>query len=436
MTSSESSQIRFGLRNFKAFRYLEELELKPLTLLVGANSVGKSSILQSLLLLKQTTMRPPESGGLRFNGSLVKLGNFETVISDFDKEKRLEYNIEVVGNASCRLELSFGVDSKKHNSLDIHITEGPCELSIEMDEDVVVGITFVMAGQPIPVSGFEFADFWPEIIYLEHSGLKKIESLREWPGLKRIRTLIDRQLRYLGPVRADPRPFYPIGEEPILGTRGKGAIPYLLQKRDDRIRYSADPSGELREGPLLEAINVWLAHMEITTSLTIERVESVAYTAAMRAPSVSGRSVNLAQVGFGISQLLPVLILGLKNPPNGFLLFEQPEIHLHPRLQSGLGDFLLGVSHAGRTVMVETHSDHLINRIRRRIAEDTTGKLAEMVQILFVHPGTDDNPSSYVEPLSVDESGAIINCPPDFFSEASDEAFAILNARRKKRQTP
>jgi predicted ATPase len=82
--------------------------------------------------------------------------------------------------------------------------------------------------------------------------------------------------------------------------------------------------------------------------------------------------------------------------------------------------------------MVETHSDHLVNRIRRRIAEDETGTLASMVQILFVHAGTEDNPSSYVEPLQVDESGTIINCPPDFFSEAPDEAFAILQAQRRK----
>jgi predicted ATPase len=263
-----------------------------------------------------------------------------------------------------------------------------------------------------------------------------VQPLHAWVGFNRIRTLIDRQLRYLGPVRADPRPFYPVEDEPILGTRGKGAIPYLLKRRHDKVRYAAGPSGEIREGKLLEAINEWLAHMQVTTSLTIEPLESVAYTAAVRTPSVTGRSVNLAQVGFGISQLLPVLILGLKNPADGFLLFEQPEIHLHPRLQGGLGDFLIGVARAGRTVMVETHSDHLVNRVRRRIAEDTTGKLAEMVQILFVHAGTEDDPGSYVEPLSIDESGAIVNCPADFFSESSDEAFAILNARRKKRQTP
>jgi predicted ATPase len=176
--------------------------------------------------------------------------------------------------------------------------------------------------------------------------------------------------------------------------------------------------------------------MQVTPRLTIEPLESIAYTAAVQSRSVAGRPVNLAQVGFGVSQLLPVLVMGLRQPADGWLLFEQPEIHLHPRLQAELGDFLLCVARAGNGVMVETHSEHLVNRLRRRIAEDETGVLAKLVQILFVHAGTEGNPSSYVEPLDVDESGAIVGCPPDFFPEAADEALAIIRARQRKSGRP
>lgn len=265
---------------------------------------------------------------------------------------------------------------------------------------------------------------------LHHFPTELFPSLDE--PLKTLRTNLEDRLEYLGPLRADPRPFYPVEDEPDIGLRGEGVIPYLLQHQHDVVNYIPGPSEEIQRADLLNAVNAWLTRMNVTTRLTIDPLESIAYTAAVQSQATPGKSVNLAQVGFGISQILPVLVTGLKNPSDAWLLLEQPEIHLHPRLQGELGDFLLCAAKAGKTIMVETHSDHLVNRIRRRIAEDETGNLASMVQILFVHAGTDDNPSSYVEPLQVDESGTIINCPPDFFSEAPDEAFAILQAQRRK----
>ncbi|HSN97305.1 MAG TPA: AAA family ATPase, partial [Candidatus Nanopelagicales bacterium] len=202
------------------------------------------------------------------------------------------------------------------------------------------------------------------------------------------------------------------------------------------VRYAPSPGAEPREATLLEALNDWLERMQVTPSLTIEPLEHIVYTAAVQSRSVTSRPVNLAQVGFGVSQLLPVLVMGLKQPQDAWVLFEQPEIHLHPRLQAELGDFLLSIAGGGKTMFVETHSDHLVNRIRRRIAEDETGTLSRLVQILFVHAGTEENPSSYVETLQVDESGVIVNCPPDFFPEAADEAFAILRARQRKSGRP
>jgi predicted ATPase len=199
-----------------------------------------------------------------------------------------------------------------------------------------------------------------------------------FPSLRRPLNILSNdledRLEYLGPVRADPRPFYPIDDDPDIGLRGEGVIPYLLQHQRDVVEYVREPSEELLQEPLLEAINAWLRRMNVTTRLTIDPLEAIAYTAAIQSRAAPGKSVNLAQVGFGISQLLPVLVAGLKNPSDAWLLLEQPD----------------------------------------------------------VHAGTDDNPSSYVEPLQVDESGTIINCPPDFFSEAPDEAFAILQAQRRK----
>jgi len=124
---------------------------------------------------------------------------------------------------------------------------------------------------------------------------------------------------------------------------------------------------------------------------------------------------------------------GLRSAEQSILIFEQPEIHLHPRLQSNLADFLLNIALSGRRVIVETHSDYLINRLRRRIAEDESDRIRDKVSVLFVRPPLEDQ-GAVIEPLSVDSYGVIENWPPDFLPESGDEAEAIIRASLKKRK--
>jgi predicted ATPase len=469
---------RFGLRNFKAFHYLEDIELKPLTVLVGANSSGKSSIFQALLLLKQSSEAGRSSGVLKFNGELTKLGNFSTIISDFDPGRVLEYRFTVElssgwalregfpngpvdasrpspakAPASSEVTFRFASDARTREALVrgcsiITRLPSPSDDSqtvvLESDE-ATPQFTVRNLHSPFkdavgPYIGVAYSGFWPsDLEWLQDVGFGPVRAhyaLSAFPALATPRDVLKEwlvdELEYLGPLRADPRPFYPMEEEPALGTRGEGTVPYLLRRQHDIVHYASSHAGELQMSTLLEAVNHWLSRMGVTTHLAIEPVESIAFTAAVQSISSTKKSVNLSQVGFGISQILPVLVMGLKGPDDGWLLFEQPEIHLHPRLQGELADFFLATAHAGKTVMVETHSDHLVSRLRRRIAEDESGELAKMVQILFVHAGTPDNPSSYAEPLTVDVSGNILNWPADFFSETADEAFAILESRRRR----
>ncbi|MEO7328227.1 MAG: AAA family ATPase [Minicystis sp.] len=467
--SSSGRVTRFGLRNFKAFHYLEDIELKPLTVLVGANSSGKSSIFQALLLLKQSSEAGRSSGLLKFDGEWTKLGSFANVVSDFDISRDIEFRFETTTDVpkmpwsgtgpsvqwvglKSDIRFVFGANQDptqvvlRRSSIRSHplgSVENSNPVAIEyrsggpLHENIYLS-SFDPPAKIDKVSGVNVDKFWLESLDLVMQVGDKELKLPSVPipvevfgPTAALRHLIEQQLEYLGPIRADPRAFYPIEEDLRIGSRGEGTIPYLLKQQHDLVSYAPSPVDALRGAPLLEAVNDWLRRMKVTSHLTIDPIEPIAYTAAIQT-SATKKSVNLSQVGFGISQLLPVLVMGLKGPPDAWLLFEQPESQLHPRLQAEIGDFFLATARAGKTVMVETHSDHLVNRLRRRIAEDETGELARMVQILFVHAGTPDDPSSYVEPLAVDESGMIVNCPPDFFSETADEAFAILNARRKR----
>jgi len=141
----------------------------------------------------------------------------------------------------------------------------------------------------------------------------------------------------------------------------------------------------------------------------------------------------ITEVGFGVSQILPIITLGLLSPTDSILIFEQPEIHLHPRAQAGLAEFLLCLARTGRRILVETHSDHLINRLRRRAAEDETDTFGAMVNILFVTPPTTDGEGAKIERARINKYGDIENWPPSFLADAAQDARAIMLAGSNKR---
>jgi predicted ATPase len=141
----------------------------------------------------------------------------------------------------------------------------------------------------------------------------------------------------------------------------------------------------------------------------------------------------LTAVGVGVSQVLPVLTLCLLSDPGSLIILEQPELHLHPATQQLLADFFLACARSGRQLLVETHSDHLVSRIRRRIAEDRSGVVKELATIVFAeqHPAEG---TSY-RPIEVSDYGSVEDWPEGFFDQAATEAQAILKeavARRKE----
>jgi predicted ATPase len=126
-----------------------------------------------------------------------------------------------------------------------------------------------------------------------------------------------------------------------------------------------------------------------------------------------------------------VAILSAK--PGALLLLENPEAHLHPKGQAVLAELMVRAAKCGVQIVVETHSDHLINRLRRLVAEDLSNELAGLINILFVQQ-SDDQRSSYIEPLRLNEEGQIENWPPNFLIETAEDARAIVKAGIAKRR--
>jgi predicted ATPase len=243
-----------------------------------------------------------------------------------------------------------------------------------------------------------------------------------------------KRIWYLGPLRDNPKAIYelpPVPEETDVGTRGEFTAAVLQYHHAD-IVICPLPGPELRpvELSLGEAVGRWLDHMGLIEKITTRDRGKIGTELALHLPQVE-RTLDLTNVGVGVSQLLPSVVMGLLSSPGSTLLMEQPELHLHPKVQSILADFLIGLAKTGRQCIVETHSEYLVNRLRRRIAESTGDSVQKLVQIYFVERV--DGGSTF-RPIVTNEYGAIPDWPKGFFDEGPDEAQSIIQAAAKKRQ--
>ena len=468
------------LTQFKAFEDTGPLEIKPITVLAGPNSGGKSSLLQSLLLLKQTLAGPPETP-LNLDGQYLQFSAFNELA--FGRPSL----------AKSAITYHFGVETPMPRDVvpryfpDATPAEHTDTVSLDSNVDFtfrykrgqqggsVIVDRFRIDSQIGSIKGPAFRTAYKAGIYKPTLTGKGVRRRPKTLATKRIETVhgrhflphylvfegattsdyrqhlaldpiflnplyelreeIDDNLVYLGPLRQRPQRAYLHSGNPTIdiGDSGEYAAQILWLEKDDPITYIPALDQEPREVTLLEAVNDAFFQIGMLQPLNVKSEKSIMYQILFPLEgSNSNESTTIADVGFGVSQLLPILVLGLRLHKSSLLLLEQPEIHLHPRLQANLADFLLTLSAQGRRIVVETHSDHFINRLRRRIAEDPSGDLQDTINILFVHPPAQGRGAT-IEPLKIDPYGVIENWPPEFLPEASDEAEAIFLAGINKR---
>ena len=182
---------------------------------------------------------------------------------------------------------------------------------------------------------------------------------------------------------------------------------------------------------LQDAVCFWLNYMGILESVSTLDAGKLGYRLNVRAPKLD-RDLDLTTVGVGASQVLPILVMALMAQSNTLLIFEQPEIHLHPRVQSMLGDFFLSMGQVGKRCLIETHSEYLVNQLRNRIVEAKNDEILRLVNIYFVE--REGNQSLFKE-VQIDEYGAILNWPTGFFDEGTVQTESIIRMRTTKRKT-
>lgn len=188
-----------------------------------------------------------------------------------------------------------------------------------------------------------------------------------------------KNMQYLGPIRERPRNIYEfdVDENPLyVGKFGQylpGVLAYNAKRKINVILPGEEEAGEYE---FSTALNSWLKHLEIADSVVVEMNNVVSVNIVRE-----GVRSNISNVGVGVSQVLPVLVMGLLSSNHQVLLYEQPELHLHPLIQSRLIDFFISLSKAGRQIIIESHSEYFLHRLRYQITSEYINK--DSVNILF-----------------------------------------------------
>jgi predicted ATPase len=413
-----------GFQNYKCFAAHQQVDLSPVTVLLGKNNSGKSALSRLPLVMsaglkgQSATPIDLQAIGTEVAGSFVDLVNgrrahgsltfdatyaserplrFSVVVQNVD-----EYQLQVVrelaieaGGRRLALEWDYGDPRRAHRVYQCRVG----------DEEPVY--------QPVPFSGLLPETSNPND-YVRPFPPEIVEAIEE------VRRGCD-NLVYLGPFRDQPLRTYrlPSATPTDVGVTG-GNAPAIIAS--DLIRGS---------GEILEVVNAALRPIVGNWRLEIER-QGTAFELLLRSEADSTITVNLADTGAGVAQVLPVVVqhaLNARQGPDGPTLHvvEQPELHLHPSAHAALADiYLSGISKNSR-FLIETHSETFLLRLRRRIAEGLSKDILGIYYLEQTEAGVD------ALKISVDEYGNVDFWPENVFSENYGEAKAIAHSQLQRR---
>ncbi len=398
-------------QNFKSWQDTDKLQFAPLTGLFGANSSGKTSILQVLLMLKQTVKDNDSNLPLNFGKS-----NFDTVIHRHDKNLSLGFSV------SWKLPKQIKIQGDLINSLSFSTV-----ILEKYGSVMVVRFCYSTNHNDFEIGWTERGyRYLPNVIDEEADTYKcygvdsPVGPLEEFKPLSEEFEDLFSRIIHLGPLREYPQHSYTWeGDHPQdIGIYGEKMISALLSSR-------------ILRHPIEVQILKWLQKLDLIYSYDVPPVteEGKNYECLVKQYK-DGPEVPLTDVGFGVSQVLPVLTLCYYADEGSILILEQPEAHLHPKVQSDLADVLIDVvKNRNVQIILESHSEHLLLRLMRRIAEEDISVDQTALYFCQINEGT-----SEIERLKVDEYGNISNWPQNFFGDEMGDLVEKTKAEMRRRK--
>jgi len=454
------------IQNFKSWADTGEFRMAPLTGFFGTNSSGKTAILQFLLMLKQTVESSDRNRILHLGGdqySYVDLGTTYDISHRHRLPEKIKFSFEWIPRNSPDhiVRMVTEVEVRENNQIEFRPNEYKSSLKFEseinVDNDQVNLEYFKYAfkasdnqwnqiavnSQPkndtemiyeLSIDG-DFLKYW---LSSEPPNIQKVKyifnqlvnnyNIQYVPVILSSRntnlgnlvvsyTSLFINTYYLAPLREYPKRTYQwSGERPQnVGKYGELTVAALLASR------KTDPEVEISVAKALKELG--LIYGFRLNRITPNRGD---YEILVQ-KTPNSAEVLITDVGFGVSQVLPILVLCYYAPKGATLIFEQPEIHLHPSVQAGLADIFIDVIKTRNIqIIIESHSEHLLRRLQRRMAEEKDGFTNEDAALYFCK--MNDQGDSELVSLEIDTYGNICNYPDGFFGDEMGDLVAMTEA--------
>ncbi len=422
---------QISVAGYKSISQETSIEIRPLTILAGANSSGKSSIMQPLLLLKQTLEAPYDPGPLKLDGPVLRFTSAEQLLSRIGKRK---------------LNDTFSISIRDTKGATLKIVYSRANKNVEIQEMSLSGYEEKFLNLRPNLSQKEIFDILSSTEVGKHilSQMQKISSdgnLHIRPSITRNRCFLDLELTLEN--NAQRMKFYLLDEVSTETTKKKITnLIHLPGLRGNPERtYSITAVSQTFPGTFESYAASVIAHWQTSKNkekldLLGKALQILGLSWKVEAEPVDGTKVELrvgrlplvakggnkdlvsiADVGFGVSQTLPVIVALLVAEPGQLVYLEQPEIHLHPRAQTALAQLLSDAAKRGVRVVVETHSSLLLLGVQSLVAEGTLP--TNLVKLHWFSRNADG--MTEVTSTDLDETGAFGDWPEDF-AEVSLEA--------------
>lgn len=377
-----------SIQNFKCFRQVD-IEINDLTVLVGANGYGKSSVIQTLLLMRHTIEEKCrfDKGQLVFVQDANNLCNEISLNDSYDLS--LGYSSSIINREVQESEINFSISDPKSES-SIHLSY--------------------------------LVDTIEDQLWIENSDISVIGGA--------VFSMLKNEFYYLNAERIGPRILQPLHHTPFLNTGFKGELTAQVidfnsgREKVDGNRIFPDSKNET----LPAQVNFWLDFIMPGVRVTAKTDTQTLISRILIENQLTKNDPILAtNIGFGISYILPIIVTGLIAKSGSFFIVENPEAHLHPSAQSKIGMFLTMVANAGVKVVVETHSDHVINGIQIAVAQNSEFEEKTTINYFSLN---NEMKQPEVMPIKVLKQGLLSDWPAGFFDQAQRDYSTLLKLRR------
>lgn len=409
------------IKNFKCFQHATTIPLNTLNLLTGINGRGKSTTLQSLLLMRQSPEHSRTTNQLIFNGSCVDLGNFNDVKNSLTSQReaiefRFQFTVAKQGN-SQKLDLKYAFGENIEDDMVANIEQFEIEgIFNQQRYHIYTKVQQSETPQPsIPYSNYTLHykkntlnHTWYNLVPDELPSDFPIPRLRLSTSFNRI--------HYISADRIGPQDYYAkqsFTEFPNVGRRGEYTANVLSKKKNQTVyEMLCLESGETQT--VLDQTAAWLSTIFDGGKIKVEPVEAniVLLKLNTTQDEMDYKPIN---VGFGYTYALPIIVSGLIAQQGDILIVENPEAHLHPYAQAQISKFLAKVSACGIQVFIESHSDHVLNSLRVAILDKIINPTD--LNILYFQTGEATN----VTQIPVKADGAIEIWPEGFFDQTDKD---------------